>query len=67
MPLKSFQNGADKDSLFSYVNRDPLLKRLLTRQPDEKPKPEKEPKKFYVNGKLLTRSEFEARKRRRNY
>ena len=34
MSLKTFQNGADKDSLFSYVNTDPLMKRMLTDQPE---------------------------------
>lgn len=66
MSLKTFQNPAEKDSLFAYTNSDPLLKRLLTAQPAQsEQKPAPEPPNFYVEGKLLTKSEWQAWKRRK--
>lgn len=63
MSLKTFQNPAEKDSLFAYTKSDPLLKRLLTDQPKaEQPAPEL--RRYYVDGRLLTRSEWQARKNR---
>ncbi len=66
MPLKSFQNPADKDSLFAYTNSDPLLKRLLTAQPAETaPKAAPAPvMRRKPNGRMVTEAEYKAWRKR---
>lgn len=67
MPLKSFQNPAEKDNLLSYFGTDRVMQAQLKKMSDAQPEPKAAPApvmRQIPNGRMVTEARYKEWRRR---